>query len=495
MRSRLRRSRSAVFAIACIAALPGGCLLGRDDFDGLNPQQPSLGGSAGTSSANPGGVGANASGGLGGSGSTEAGPDTSLDSTGGSAGPGGMTGSGGSGGVIIPDAGSDADSSDGQPEIDAGRLSTTTPQLIAAPPEDMTMNFGRSVALSGDWAVIGSAHEFSQAGSVYFAQRGSDQTWTIKKKFEWLPKNGTVPPVLDGSMVDFGFSVAMSGSLAAAGGPGRHSHTGFVYYFSLSTAGGWGLVDWLYASDDYFLADAFGFAVAVDASTMVVGAPADENRVGRAYVYEREFDTWTFRNSLSYPTAETQELGTAVAVQGGTVAACAKGSNGSSGAVFIFERSEDRWFFKQKLVPNAEHDALFCSGSLAFDGDTLIAGTESRKGGSTYVFSRTAGVWSETPTHVFLPPRSLLDSPWRFGAGTALCGDNALIGHQGMTGKDSDVIFHRRTPAGWGVLGGLEQLVASAEFSSIACQNSRIAIGDRAANGETGGVWVFDLLP
>ena len=108
----------------------------------------------------------------------------------------------------------------------------------------------------------------------------------------------------------------------------------------------------------------FGGAIALDGDTLVVGQPGDDSD--------------------------------AVGVNGDPFNTGAP----NSGAVFVFVRSGGTWVQQAYIKPsNTGWNDAFGS-SVAIDGDTLVVGSTGQdssatNSGAVYVFTRTAGVWSE----------------------------------------------------------------------------------------------------
>ena len=85
--------------------------------------------------------------------------------------------------------------------------------------------------------------------------------------------------------VDFGWSVALDGSTAVVGAPGKDSKAGAAYVF-VRSRGKWTQQAKLTASDAA-AGGQFGWSVALDGSTAVVGAPGKDSKAGAAYVFVR----------------------------------------------------------------------------------------------------------------------------------------------------------------------------------------------------------------
>jgi hypothetical protein len=266
--------------------------------------------------------------------------------------------------------------------------------------------FGRSVAVDGDTAVIGAYGDDgtgSESGAVYVFVRSEDSggiiTWTQQDKLT----------VTNGANDQFGRSVAVDGNTAVIGAPGYGSNSGAVYVFVRSEDSGgnitWTQQDKLTAGDDDAAAgDHFGYSVAVDGDTAVIGAYGDDDNgsnSGSAYVFVRSSGTWTQQDKLTayaYDAAAGDYFGKSVAVDGDTAVIGAYGDddNGSlSGSAYVFVRSSGTWTQQTKLPVDDGLDGGDIFGiSVAVDGDTAVIGAygdddNGSASGSAYVFVRS----------------------------------------------------------------------------------------------------------
>ena len=178
--------------------------------------------------------------------------------------------------------------------------------------------------------------------------------------------------------------------------------------------------------------DEFGWQLAVDGNTTIIGAPG-ASVIGAAYVFTRSSMRWTQQAKLTPVDPEPDGLfGSSVALDGGTAVIGARGhdDNGAdSGAAFVFVLSGGIWTEHAKLLPadGAAGDSF--GGSVALDGDTAVVGARQHgqngiNSGAAYVFTRSAGSWAEQAK---LVPEDG-DPADFFGVSVALDGDTALIG-------------------------------------------------------------------
>lgn len=160
-------------------------------------------------------------------------------------------------------------------DLDAGG------QPVRIVPEDGAAgdNFGFSVAMSGNLAIVGAFHDDdngSDSGSAYLFDAASGVQ--LRKL---LPDDG-------GGGDFFGRSVAISGNLAVVGSHKDDDHgasSGSAYLFDVTT--GEQLAK--FTASDGAAFDGFGVAVAVDDDDVVVGSELDDDLgggSGSAYVFD-----------------------------------------------------------------------------------------------------------------------------------------------------------------------------------------------------------------
>lgn len=137
---------------------------------------------------------------------------------------------------------------------------------------------------------------------------------------------------------------------------GTFGNAGSVCVFERS-GGAWAQVDRLVASD-YINSGFFGASVAMSGDTAIFGSYGISYKRGAAYVFVRESGVWTEQQKLTAPdAANLDEFGYAVAVDGDTVVVGAYKSNHSlltdPGSAYVFTRTGSVWSFEQKLVAGA----------------------------------------------------------------------------------------------------------------------------------------------
>ena len=131
--------------------------------------------------------------------------------------------------------------------------------------------------------------------------------------------------------------------------------------------------------------DNFGWSVALDGDTVVIGAPGDDDNgseSGSAYVFTRTAGVWTEQTQLTPSDGASGDLlAWSVALDGDTALMGAQydDDNGdNSGSAYIFTRRAGVWTEQAKLTAsNAEGGDEF-GRSVALDGETPVIGARTR---------------------------------------------------------------------------------------------------------------------
>jgi len=192
-------------------------------------------------------------------------------------------------------------------------------------------DFGSSVFISGETALVGARGDWS--GSVYIYQRQADGSWSETAKLT----------ASDGAEDDdFGRSVAIDGDTALVGASGDNDFTGSAYIFQRQGDGSWSETAKLTASDGEH-GEGFARSVAISGETALVGAKNDDDNgydSGSAYIYQRQADgSWSEQKLTASDGAAEDLFGISVAISGETALVGAYGDddNGSvSGCAYIF---------------------------------------------------------------------------------------------------------------------------------------------------------------
>ncbi len=276
--------------------------------------------------------------------------------------------------------------------VESGGTSSQPVELTAS---DGKANdkFGYSVAVSGSIAVIGAPFRTvgsnSQQGAVYvFVDSGG--TWS--QRAELTASDGKTGD-------DFGYSVAVSGDAAVIGAPYRNQAQGAAYVFAQS-GGAWSQVAELTASDGAAYGY-FGWSVAASGSTAIVGA-SGYSGPGAAYVFVESGSTWSQQAELTASDGvANDEFGISVALSGSTALVGAwqhkVGSNAHQGAAYVFVQSGTTWSQQAELTASDGAAGDEFGDSVAISDSTLLVGAPQHTVGShqyqgaAYVFIESGG--------------------------------------------------------------------------------------------------------
>ena len=259
---------------------------------------------------------------------------------------------------------------------------------------------------------------------------------------------------------EFGFAVDMYRSTAVASAP-HHDDTvadsGAVYVFERSG------ISWLQQAkllaSNAVAGDLFGYSVAIDGDTVVVGAPfvGGGSEDGAVYVFVRTGTTWSEQAILvpSVPAAGDR-FGFQVAISGDTLIAGAPNRDSATndaGGAFIFVRTGTTWSEEGKLRASDAGAGEFFGTSVSLDGDRALIGSIRADGlnadtGAAYLFERTAGNWSEQVKF------SELESAAGdlYGSGVSLSGSHITIGspnHDALGANSGQAFFYKESAGVW----------------------------------------------
>jgi hypothetical protein len=270
--------------------------------------------------------------------------------------------------------------------------------------------FGESVSISGDYAIIGARGDDdngSDSGSAYIFKRDG-ASWSEQAKLL----------ASDGAAYDyFGRSVSISGDYAIAGAyanddNGYNSGSAYIFAPNEVDLANWDEVAKLTASDGA-IGDWFGWSVSISGDKIIVGAYYDDdngNNSGSAYIFNRDGTNWSEQAKLvASDGAEGDYFGSSVSIIGdyAIIGAYYDDDNGEdSGSAYIFKRNGLSWSEEAKLVVSdgAANDwfgwSVFLSSGYAIVG-AYGDDDNGNNSGSAYIYSYSGGYicgtkWSDS---------------------------------------------------------------------------------------------------
>ena len=342
--------------------------------------------------------------------------------------------------------------------------------------------FGYSVAISEDLAIVGALYgdgNVKDSGSAYVFKETSPGVWQQVAKL--------IDP--DGAQYDyFGNSVAIDGDTVIVGAKYSDRTKGSACIFQ-EIGGNWQKMAELMAFDGAN-GDNFGQSVAIDSDTVIIGAGLDDTDKGydsgSAYIFRKVSPgTWEQLTKLvASDSAALDFFGWSVAIDGNTAVVGARGDDNNnvldSGSAYIFQEVGGTWQQKAKLTASDGTASDFFGWSVAIDNDTAIVGAEGdAEGGdlwkgSAYIFQEISlGSWQETAKFT-ASDGAAYDY---FGQSLAIEGGRILVGARG----DAYVFS--------GGVVGVESLAISPEGDHVyVVQPSKNAVSVFSRNPATGGL-------
>ena len=279
--------------------------------------------------------------------------------------------------------------------------------------------FGYSVSISGDTAVVGAfrktVYGISQAGAAYVFTR-SGSTWSQQELLEIKPGDSSIYQQPNDW---FGYAVSISGDTLVVGTPAKNSDTGTAYVFTRSGSA-WSLQTALNPLD---VTSIFGYSVSLSGSTAVIGSPG----TGAAYVFTGSGANWSQQAKLnSSDVPGGGDFGHSVSLSGDTVVVGADFNNSNTGAAYVFTRSGVTWSQQQKLTAADAASSDYCGSAVSISGDTAVIGASGKdtSRGACYIFVRSGSTWSQQ-TKLSATDGASYDY---FGGSVSLDGDTAVIG-------------------------------------------------------------------
>jgi carbonic anhydrase/acetyltransferase-like protein (isoleucine patch superfamily) len=374
-------------------------------------------------------------------------------------------------------------------------------EKIQANDGEVQDRFGTSVAIDGEFAVVGAPYGDNSSvngGAAYIFER-HDGVWQMQAKLT----------ASDSAADDrFGYSVAIDGETVLIGayhGDGAVFNSGAAYVFARANNGSWTEQAKIYSSDGAIYDD-FGRAVSLSGNTAVIGAPQDDDRgdrSGSAYVFVRVGDVWIPQQKLLAHDGEAaDEFGAAIELDGNSLIVGSPGDDdlgNVSGSAYIFDRFGTEWMQQTKLVADDGGPSDLFGISVSLDDTTAIVGAFGDSddvfyGGSAYIFVGSGSEWTQQAKLTASEPAYQEG----FGYSVSVQDNTASVG----TIRGDRAIVFTRFHEDWLNQGNAlwvekAELVSSdvAAFDalgkSVAYDNGTVLVAAEGDNGGTGSTYVF----
>jgi hypothetical protein len=299
--------------------------------------------------------------------------------------------------------------------------------------------FGQAISVDADTLAVsapGDDTAAADAGAVYVYTR-TGSAWSLEQTL-------TINNAAADDELGKGPAVSVFGDRLAVGAYEK-GNVGAAFLFERSS----NIWTQVHKFSHNANAGGFGVALAGHADTVVIGASAEENSTGRAYVYEWDGTTWSESAQLVAGDRQSGDYyGVSVDITGdlAVVGATSEDEGGASaGAAYVYERSAGTWSQAAKLTASDASTADSFGRRVTVDG--VRVGVTAPKqgfsnfdqGGATYLFEQTGSGWVEQQLLVSSDRRA----GDRFGSGLALGGQWLFVGanQRGDTGVDAGAAY------------------------------------------------------
>ncbi len=328
-------------------------------------------------------------------------------------------------------------------------------QLIASDGTG-TDNFGSSVSLSGDIALVGNfvddiGSNIDQ-GSAYLFRDLDSATGTVTENAKLTSTDGT-----EGDW--FGYSASVSGNSGLVGVPGAifsNSVQGAACLFrNLDTASGSITEDVKLTASDGAAGDHFGLSVSLSGNSALVGRQTSDGLQGSVYLF-RNLDTASgtvTENAklVASDGAAGDTFGKGLSLSGNNALVGADGatvgSNSSQGAAYFFQNLDTATGTVTEDVKLISSDGAGSDSfgySVSLSGNTALVGAltadigSNTLQGAAYLFRDLDTASGTVTENVKLTASDGALNDW-FGSSVSLSGNSGLVGaSQDDIGSNSD---------------------------------------------------------
>jgi limonene-1,2-epoxide hydrolase len=228
-------------------------------------------------------------------------------------------------------------------------------------------------------------------------------------------------------------------------------------------------------------------SISADGNTALVGGDNDSSHAGAAWVFTRSGSVWTQQGGKLVGTGAVGNAGQGVSVaisgDGNTAIVGGLNDNGGVGACWVFVRSGGVWTQQgSKLVGTGAVGAASQGSSIALaaDGNTAIVGAaaDDNSTGAAWVFTRTGGVWTQQGSKL-VGTGAAGSADQGISVSISADGNTAVLGGPGDNSVAGAVWVFVRSGGVWSQQGS--KLVGTGAVGA-ASQGSSIAL---AADGNT----------
>lgn len=344
---------------------------------------------------------------------------------------------------------------------------------------------GASCAISNDVAIVGAPNKNSGSGAAYIFIRNGN-VWSFQQEL-------VAGDVIAGDHSNFGASVSVSSNIAIVGSPyntyplNGSFAVGSVYIFVRNNSV-WTQQQKLITGNTNSNTH-FGWSVAVNGNTLVVGEPDYSN--GIATVFVQTGTMWNQQAYIGSGGGSVDRFGGAVAISNNTIVVGAASKNTNKGEAYVFIPSGTNWLRQQTLDANDGLSNDQFGASVAINNDTIIIGAPGKSSGSgeAYIFTRSNNIWS--------PLQNLIGTTGQsFGTSVSITNNTAIVGAPGSNPSKGSATVFVRAGTVWvsqPILMATDGIVGDYFGISVCVSNNTYLIGAIGQSSSKGGIYFFAL--
>jgi hypothetical protein len=260
-------------------------------------------------------------------------------------------------------------------------------------------NFGNSVAISGNFALVGAPLDDvgsnTDQGSISFYMHNGTQ-WILMQK---------ITDASGAAGDNFGWSISLSGNYAIVGAPlddvGASADQGSVSVYQYNGTG-WVLQQFITDATGA-AGDNFGWSVMIKGNSFIAGAYLDDVGAsvnqGSANIYQYNGTSWVFIQKVFDATGFANEhFGSSVSIDGNFAIVGAELDNidiTGEGSASFYKYNGSSWVFMQQVNDGLTAMNDYFGNSVSIYGNYAIVGAyrDNNNQGSASIFRYNGTIW------------------------------------------------------------------------------------------------------
>ena len=349
------------------------------------------------------------------------------------------------------------------------RIVTNTNGIWSLGPEIEAQNgafgdkFGYSVAISGDYILVGAPAKSSSTGSVYIFKL-TNGTWSEHSE-------------ITGSASDlFGSSVSIDGNYAIIGAPGNDK----VYIYHLLSG------TWTFTSSfTKPSGEGFGASVSINGTNILVGAPNKNTNTGSVYPYILSSGTWSQGTEVSAGVSgDFFGISVDISNENAVIGAYGDDLTEDLGTSYVFVLNESN-IWTQEYSFKGGTDAYGFGYDIAISGNYIFTVTNTDPSGSGGI-----QILSTSPTNKYF----ISKIPVRYTNGVT-GGGTSTVTFTIPSGVPSTLYYYSSSQPNMGGQINLDRIIYRKSIGAQIIEYADLLIGGQTIERLTGDyIYMYDQI-